>query len=105
VYKIDPKRICSTEDAPERRAELLVIVLDAIKQVAEIENGYKLQFSSEGEDMLLIMDWLDIERRCNSFLRFQLSIESNQGPIRLEISGPSGTKKFLDDELGLSRWL
>ncbi|MBL4865306.1 MAG: hypothetical protein JKY67_02895 [Pseudomonadales bacterium] len=105
MYKIDPKRICSTEDAPAKRSEILGVVLDSIKQVLEIENGYKLRFSHSEEDYVLVSDWLYLERKCNGFLRFNLSIESNEGPVWLEVSGPAGTKDFLETELGFSRWL
>ncbi|MBV1880552.1 MAG: hypothetical protein KUG82_02920 [Pseudomonadales bacterium] len=105
MYKIDPKRIYSKNDALDERTEILGVVLDSIKQVLEVENGYKLRFSSNEEDMILVTDWLYLETKCNSFLRFSLSIESNQGPVWLEVSGPAGTKDFLETELVLSRWL
>jgi hypothetical protein len=95
----------SRDDAQERRAKLLPMVLDSVKQVVENENGFSLRFPSTTRDLRILCDWLVVERMCNSFLRLQLSVESKEGPIRVELSGPTGTKDFLISEFGLQRWL
>jgi hypothetical protein len=41
------------------------------------------------------------ERACCPFLRFELALEPEEGPIRLRITGPADTKGFLASELGL----
>ena len=94
-----------TEDvAREVREQILPIVLDLIKQVSEIEEGYNFDFGRNDGAIPLISQWLEIERIANPFLRFHLMSESHQGPIKLEIVGPSGTKSFLYSEFALSRW-
>lgn len=105
MNKIDPKRVFDAQEAQEKRSELLSIVLDGIKQVKEIESGYSLRFDPYLEDLILITDWIQIERSCNPFLRFRLTIESNSGPVWLDMSGPAGTQNFLKTEYGLNRWL
>ncbi|MBV1884964.1 MAG: hypothetical protein KUG66_01785 [Gammaproteobacteria bacterium] len=93
------------EEIQDKRAEILPIVLDSIKRVEEVEEGYILRFGSLDLEMALVTEWLVLERICNSFLRYQLTLESNNGPITLLISGPSGTKDFLQMEFSLRRWL
>ena len=105
MQKVDPNRIFTLENAAEYRSQLLSKVVDSIKQVQGNEFGYGLRFSPESEDLVLVSDWIQAERICNPFLRFNLTVESNKGPITCDLSGPSGTKNFLNSELGLNRWI
>ncbi|MBV1874391.1 MAG: hypothetical protein KUG80_06405 [Gammaproteobacteria bacterium] len=89
----------------ESQKDVLPQILSHLKRVVEVENGYSLCFHSDDEVLGLICEWLIIERVCNPFLRYRLGLESNNGPIKLEVNGPAGTKSFLADELGLQRWL
>jgi hypothetical protein len=43
---------------------------------------------------------IDAERQCCRFLRFQLTVEPDLGPMWLEVAGPPGTADFLTDLLG-----
>jgi len=38
---------------------------------------------------------LDSERRCCRFLRFRVTVEPDEGPMLLELTGPEGTRDFL----------
>lgn len=105
MFKINPDRLFSPEGAGEKREELLSVVMDSIKQVQETESGYQLRFSPESEDIVLVSDWIQAERICNPFLRFMMTVESNQGPVSCELGGPAGTKSFLGSALGLNRWI
>ena len=105
MYKVNPDRLFTDDDAGERREQLLSMVMDSIKKVDETPSGYELRFSSDNEDIVLVSDWVQAERICNPFLRFMMTVESNQGPIACELGGPSGTKSFLDSALSLRRWL
>lgn len=104
MLKFNPDRLFTSENAQEKREELLSMLMDSIKQVQETESGYQLRFSSLNEDIVLVSDWVQAERICNPFLRFMMSIESNQGPISCELQGPAGTKSFLESALSLNRW-
>ena len=91
--------------ARECREQLLTLLLDNIKQVSETEEGYVLNFGRLEDELQSILQFLEVERKCNPFLRLRLTLESNDGPVKLRISGPSGTKDFLVKEFGLKRWL
>lgn len=105
MYQYENNRLLNVEEAKEKRSDLLSIILDSIKQVKELENGYALRFSPGQNELLSVLDWIHVETICNAFLRFQLVVESNNGPIWLEMSGPTGVKDFLNSEFALSRWL
>ncbi len=105
VKRVDTSRLLDLETAQSKRSEIIGIILDSIKQVKALDKGYGLRFSPEDEELLLITDWVYIERICHPFLRFVLRLESNRGPIWVEVSGPEGTKSFLKSEFALNRWL
>ena len=95
----------SKEDALELREQTLSQVLDLIRTVIESDEGYTLNFGRKPEYIDLIVTFLKIERLCQPFLRMNLISESNDGPVKLEVSGPTGTKDFMQSEYGLKRWL
>lgn len=81
----------------ERRETVLEKIKGAVSDVKEIENGFAYEFTSSGEVIMELAHLIDLEHRCCPFLKFQLTIESGQGPIRLELTGPEGTKDFLSE--------
>lgn len=105
MHSLGDGRELTKEEVQERRNELLPIVLDTIRRVDEVEEGYVLVFESDDKEAALVSEWMLMERICNPFLRFQLSFESNNGPVSLQLSGRSGTKDFLQSEFSLRRWL
>lgn len=88
---------CSLTDSElqERRRDVLQKSRRAVVDVKELENGYAYCFSSEGERLIELAKLVDLERQCCPFLRFCVIVESDNGPIWLEITGPAGTKEFL----------
>ena len=105
MQRVDPKRVFPEAEAAELRVKTLPMVLDSIKHVSETEAGFSVRLGSAVHDLVLVSDCMQIERACNPFLRFSLTVESNEGPITLDISGPTGTKDFLSTEMALSRWV
>ncbi len=93
------------ETAQELREPVLAVILDAIKSVTAGEDGFTLNFGRESRIIHSVSQMIEIERVVNPFLRMSLVVESNQGPIKLELTGPTGTKDFLISEFGLKRWL
>lgn len=92
-------------EAEEVREQILTQVLDLIRTVQDSEDGYTLNFGRQDEHLDLLVTFIKIERFCQPFLRMALISESNEGPIKLEVAGPSGTKDFMVTEYGLRRWL
>lgn len=93
------------EAAEEMRETLLSVVLDLIKSVQETDDGYVLVFGRVPQAVQPLAQLMQVERVMNPFMRMSLVVESNEGPVKLELSGPSGTKEFLSSEFGLKRWI
>ncbi|HJZ80595.1 MAG TPA: hypothetical protein VKD91_09620 [Pyrinomonadaceae bacterium] len=79
----------------ERRRSVLERLRDAVVEVKEVSNGFVYSFTAEESRCRELADMIDLERQCCPFLEFQLTVSGAGGPLRLEITGPDGTKDFL----------
>ena len=61
------------------------------------DTNFLAKFDSDAGILTEIARFAGIERECCRFLRFQITAEEDCGPIWLDISGPSGTGRFLED--------
>jgi hypothetical protein len=73
-----------TEDAAERR---------------EWGEGYAFRFAADAFEP--VARFVANERKCCPFLDFEITAEA-AGPVWLRLTGPAGTRAFLDAELPLS---
>jgi hypothetical protein len=48
-----------------------------------------------------VITFIKAERQCCSFLTFNIVIEDDQSNIILNITGPDGTKEFINTEMEL----
>jgi hypothetical protein len=58
-----------------------------------LEDGLRLTFAADA--LTAVAAVVDAERRCCRFLRFDLSVEPEGGPVTLSLTGPAGTREFL----------
>lgn len=93
------------EAVGELREAVLTQMLDQIHTVLETDDGYTMNFGRQADCIDLLVAFIKIERVCQPFLRMALISESNGGPVKLEVAGPTGTKDFMQAEYGLRRWL
>ena len=84
----------------ERRAGVLGQVRRAREEARWLPDGVALRFAADPERVALLATFIDLERRCCAFLRFRLTVEPGGGPVWLELTGPAGTREFLQAELG-----
>ena len=61
-----------------------------------IPDGLRWLFAPTHDLLEQISRVIDAERRCCPFLRFQLTVEPDGGPVLLAVTGPTGTREFLD---------
>jgi hypothetical protein len=85
----------------QRRNQLLERVSARVQETRSLDHGYALRFSAEEADVAELMQLIQLERHCCAFLMFRLTIEPGRGPVWLELTGPPGTKAFLESALGL----
>jgi hypothetical protein len=94
--------VCSlTNVEMKERMKTIEKFKSLIKEKKEIENGMVFQFEGNNKNLEEILDLMKLERQCCSFLTFDLKVQKESKPIQLTISGPEGTKDFLNYELGL----
>ena len=52
-------------------------------------------FAPSSETLQAITDVMNTERQCCRWLRFQVAVEPDHGPMVLTLSGPEGAREFL----------
>lgn len=84
-----------------RRENLLNALLHRADEQRELPDGYRLRFAADGDILADIARTVDAERQCCRFLRLIVSVEPDDGPIALDLTGPAGTREFLAAMLDL----
>ena len=62
-----------------------------------LPDGYAYRFDADAFDD--VARWVANERRCCPFLTFALELSPEGGPLWARLTGPEGTRAFLDAEL------
>jgi len=83
----------------QRRAGVLADVRRSAQEARWLADGVGLRFTATPESLAMLATFVDLERRCCAFLRFQLTVEPGGGPVWLTLTGPPGTREFLQAEL------
>ena len=78
-----------------RREGLLADLTARAESCEDLPDGLRVRFAPGGETLSAIVRAIDAERECCRFLRFQVTVEPDAGPIVLELSGPPGTREFV----------
>ena len=88
---------CNLNDAEfqQRRADLLNTFRGALLETRDLADGYAYRFPSEANWISQMAQLITFERECCPFLRFNLRLEPANGPLWLELTGPEGTREFL----------
>jgi hypothetical protein len=92
----------SQSELRERQDALLATLVARGEQKQWLESGVRLLFSEDRELVSLLHQVIVAERQCCRFLRFRVTYEPDFGPIELEITGPPGTRDFLETTFGLA---
>jgi hypothetical protein len=79
-----------------RRRRWLAELVGRAEKREEVTEGYRLSFAAASDTLLHIAQAVDAERQCCRFLRFEITVEPGEGIISLEMTGPRGTRSFLD---------
>ncbi len=85
----------SPEELRQRRQALIPGLLKRAEKVTDLDDGLRLRFAQRAGLLTELIRVIGQEQDCCSFLRFQLSVEPNAGPITLEVTGPAGTRQLL----------
>jgi hypothetical protein len=85
-----------SEEQRERRVEIWKDLTPQVLEVREMLAGYAFRFDTTSEILMQIAELVTLEARCCPFLRFDVEITEEGGPIWFELSGRDGVKEFLD---------
>ena len=90
--------IACTLDESQRQAgreQLLPGLSGRAGGVEGFADGSRFRFPATTENLTAIVQTIDAERRCCRFLRFDLMVEPDSGPMWLAVTGPAGTRECL----------
>ena len=77
-----------------RRDQLLPGLIAAADSREALTDGVRLRFP-DPDILSRVLQVVDAERKCCRFLRFEVTLEPDLGPIWLTVTGPPGTREFL----------
>jgi hypothetical protein len=79
-----------------RRDALLPGLIGLATSRQPLDDGYRFTFDAVSDRLSHIARVIDVERQCCRFLKFQLTVDQAGVPFTLDVTGPEGTKEFLD---------
>lgn len=79
----------------ERERTVLAAFASHVLEIEERPDGCVVTIASTDEALAAASEMIAVERRCCPFLTFALTAEPGGGPVRLSLTGPSGTREFL----------
>lgn len=77
-----------------RKAGLLPGLVQRADSREETGDGFRFRLPPDA--LSAVVATVDAELQCCRFLRFRITVEPDGGPIWLSLSGPAGTREFLD---------
>lgn len=92
----------TTPELQARKDGALAELRKKILETVETEHGYAFRFAGSDETLGQLMVFIQAERQCCNFFTFKLGIQDPDSPIWLEVSGATGVKEFVKDELKLT---
>ena len=79
------------------KGSLLPGLVGRASHVSPIEDGYRFTFPAADRDIVgVIASCIEAERHCCQFLDFALTVPAGAGTIELVVTGPAGTREFLE---------
>lgn len=89
---------CSLTDPEfrERERTLLARFRAVVVMKEELADGYEFRIRGDDDAIVAAAELIAAERKCCRFLKFELIASSNIEPPVLRVTGPAGTKDFLE---------
>jgi hypothetical protein len=85
------------EDRAAHFALVKALFSTALQERRELANGYAFRFDADQLDR--VARFAANERKCCPFLSFTMELMPGSGSLWLRLTGPEGTRGFLDAEL------
>ncbi len=102
---LDPAQIklmckLTTPELQKRKKTAITELKREVLYKSELINGYRYKFYGDDDNLDAITEFIKTERLCCDFFNFNLEI-SPEGFIYLDLTGPAGTKEFIQSEIEL----
>jgi hypothetical protein len=78
-----------------RRSEVLALLTQRMLGMAETTDGLAFDLRNGSGTTALAGEFIGYESACCPFLRFDLTVGAEGGPVRLAMSGREGVREFL----------
>jgi hypothetical protein len=78
-----------------RRSEVFALLTRRAVEVVETADGIAVRLRGEPDTPALAGEFVAYEARCCPFIRFELAVEAEGGPVRLTLGGREGVGEFL----------
>jgi hypothetical protein len=87
------------KELTERKAVIAAEMLDHANSITELPAGYELRFAGTDEWIGRVFDFVRLERQCCPFIRFEVGLSPNDGPVTLRLLGNPEVKRFIASEI------
>lgn len=84
----------------KRKSTMIAALQKQILEKRELADGYTLKFSGRDSIIDQVTDFVKSETHCCEFFTFTTKNSDEKSLIWLNITGQSGTKDFIEKELG-----
>jgi hypothetical protein len=91
----------TTEELRQRKESVLASLRSQLVQRTELDNGFAFRFPGTDAMVDELTAFIKTERACCSFFSFTLTIAGDRSFTTLQLTGPSGVKEMIAQELGL----
>lgn len=90
-----------TAEQRKRQASLKKQMQESAREVSELADGYAFRFPGDQSHIMMLAEFMSLERLCCPFFNFELEIAAGKDAIWLRMTGREGVKEFLKAELDL----
>ncbi len=91
----------NADSLEKRKTGTLKMLFSKVLEKETVSTGYRFRFQASDQLLLDMMDVIVKERHCCKFLNFDLKVPATEETVWLTISGPEGTRAFLEELLDL----
>ena len=92
--------------SPDQRARLMEVrsqLRPMVREVRDLPDGYAFLLSAPEGSLVRVAEFIELERRCCPFFRFELEVQDEGRAAWLRLTGRMGVKQFIAAELGLEK--
>lgn len=90
-----------TTEQRKRQSALKKQMEESTREVSELANGYAFRFKSDQSHIMMLAEFMSLERLCCPFFDFELEVAAGKDAVWLRMTGREGVKEFLKAEFDI----